>query len=109
TDRSSRPARLPECRKIIQCRPTPTDIRSWTRNGGGVPSASPPAWVLAERRAVGETIRAARLHASLTQDAVALAAEIDRPSVRRPDRGRTAVPDTRHPHPSRPGDRRAAA
>jgi len=36
---------------------------------------------------VGETIRAARLHASLTQEAVALAAEIDRPSVVRIEAG----------------------
>lgn len=36
---------------------------------------------------MGETIRAARLHASLTQEAVALAAEIDRPSVVRIEAG----------------------
>jgi transcriptional regulator with XRE-family HTH domain len=53
-----------------------------------VPSASPPPdWVLAERQAVGERIRAARLRANLTQEAVALAAETDRPSVVRIERG----------------------
>jgi transcriptional regulator with XRE-family HTH domain len=43
--------------------------------------------VLTERRAVGERIRAARLHANLTQEAVALAAETDRSSVVRIERG----------------------
>jgi transcriptional regulator with XRE-family HTH domain len=36
---------------------------------------------------VGERIRAARLHANLTQERLALAAEIDRPSVVRIERG----------------------
>lgn len=53
-----------------------------------MPSASPPPdWVLTERRAVGERIRAARLHANLTQEAVALSAETDRSSVVRIERG----------------------
>lgn len=53
-----------------------------------MPSASPPPdWVLQRRREVGERIRAARLHASLTQERVALAAEIDRPSVVRIEQG----------------------
>jgi transcriptional regulator with XRE-family HTH domain len=53
-----------------------------------VPSAYPPPdWVLARRRAIGTRIRAARLHANLTQERVALAAEIDRPSVVRIEQG----------------------
>ena len=53
-----------------------------------MPSASPPPdWVLVERQAVGDRIRAARLRASLTQEAVALAAETDRPSVVRIELG----------------------
>jgi transcriptional regulator with XRE-family HTH domain len=53
-----------------------------------VPSASPPPdWVLTRRRAVGERIRAARIHANLTQEAVALRAETDRPSVVRIEQG----------------------
>lgn len=39
---------------------------------------------------MGETIRAARLRASLTQEKVALAAEIDRPSVVRIEAGQQA-------------------
>jgi len=53
-----------------------------------VPSASPPPdWVLARRRAVGDRIRAVRLNANLTQEAVALAAGVDRPSVVRIEQG----------------------
>jgi transcriptional regulator with XRE-family HTH domain len=53
-----------------------------------VPSASPPPdWVLTRRRAVGERIRAARIHANLTQETVALRAETDRPSVVRIEQG----------------------
>lgn len=53
-----------------------------------MPSASPPPdWVLVERQAVGDHIRAARLRAGLTQEAVALAAETDRPSVVRIELG----------------------
>ncbi|MFB7913215.1 helix-turn-helix domain-containing protein [Streptomyces sp. NPDC056061] len=36
----------------------------------------PPERVLARRRAIGDHLRAARLHANLTQEAVALRAEI---------------------------------
>lgn len=43
--------------------------------------------MLAERQAVGDRIRAARLHANLTQEAVALAAGTDRPSVVRIEQG----------------------
>lgn len=53
-----------------------------------MPSALPPPdWVLAERQAVGERIRAARLRANLSQETVALVAETDRPSVVRIERG----------------------
>lgn len=53
-----------------------------------MPSASPPPdWVLQRRRAVGERIRAARVNANLTQERVALAAEMDRPSVVRIEQG----------------------
>ncbi|MFF8447857.1 helix-turn-helix domain-containing protein [Streptomyces leeuwenhoekii] len=53
-----------------------------------MPSASPPPdWVLRRRRAVGERIRAARLRARLTQEAVALRAETDRSSVVRIEAG----------------------
>ena len=53
-----------------------------------MPSASPPPdWVLAERQAVGNRIRAARLRANLTQEAVALTAETDRSSVVRIELG----------------------
>ena len=53
-----------------------------------MPSASPPPeWVLQRRKAVGERIRAARIRASLTQERVALDAEIDRPSVVRIEQG----------------------
>ncbi|HZF92097.1 helix-turn-helix transcriptional regulator [Streptomyces sp.] len=53
-----------------------------------MPSASPPPdWVLARRRAVGDRIRAVRLNANLTQEAVALAAGVDRPSVVRIEQG----------------------
>lgn len=54
-----------------------------------MPSASPPPdWVLARRKVVGERLRAARLQANLTQEKVALAAEIDRPSIVRIEQGR---------------------
>ncbi|MFE0329091.1 helix-turn-helix domain-containing protein [Streptomyces sp. NPDC058960] len=53
-----------------------------------MPSAGPPPdWVLARRREIGERIRTARLYANLTQEKVALAAEIDRPSVVRIEQG----------------------
>ncbi|MFJ9754989.1 helix-turn-helix domain-containing protein [Streptomyces sp. NPDC101149] len=55
-----------------------------------MPSANQPEWVVARRRAIGERIRAARLHANLTQEAVALRAETDRPSVVRIEQGQQA-------------------
>ncbi|MEU6496464.1 helix-turn-helix transcriptional regulator [Streptomyces sp. NPDC046984] len=55
-----------------------------------MPSANQPEWVVARRRAIGERIRAARLEANLTQEAVALRAETDRPSVVRIEQGQQA-------------------
>lgn len=53
-----------------------------------VPSASPPPdWVLAERRAMGARVRAAREYAGLTQEALAIDAGTDRPSVVRIEAG----------------------
>jgi transcriptional regulator with XRE-family HTH domain len=53
-----------------------------------VPSASPPPdWVLVQRRAIGQRIRAARLHASRTQEQVALQSGVDRASVVRIEQG----------------------
>ncbi|MFF9894995.1 helix-turn-helix domain-containing protein [Streptomyces longispororuber] len=52
-----------------------------------MPPARSSDSVLARRRAVGERIRAARLHANLTQERVALEAGLDRPSVVRIERG----------------------
>ncbi|MER7833459.1 helix-turn-helix transcriptional regulator [Streptomyces sp. NPDC095602] len=50
-----------------------------------------PEWVRARRRAIGEQIRAARLHANLTQEAVALRAGIDRAGYVRVERGQVAA------------------
>ncbi|MFE2990323.1 helix-turn-helix transcriptional regulator [Streptomyces sp. NPDC059262] len=46
-----------------------------------MPPAPPSPRVLAARRAVGERIRAARLHANMTQETLAERAGIDRQSV----------------------------
>lgn len=61
-----------------------------------MPSPSPPPdWVLNRRRAIGESIRAARRHASLTQEAVALRAGVDRASYNRIEQGhQSALLDT---------------
>ncbi|MEU1025776.1 helix-turn-helix transcriptional regulator [Streptomyces sp. NPDC005904] len=48
-----------------------------------MPPAPPSPRVLAARRAVGERIRAARLHANLTQERLAEAAGLDRQSINR--------------------------
>ncbi|KUF18483.1 helix-turn-helix domain-containing protein [Streptomyces silvensis] len=55
-----------------------------------MPSARPSDSVLARRRVVGERIRAARRHANLTQEAVALTTGLDRPSVVRIEQGQQA-------------------
>ncbi|MGW2720871.1 helix-turn-helix transcriptional regulator [Streptomyces sp. NPDC001492] len=52
-----------------------------------MPSAPPPAWVLARRRAIGDQIRAARLHANLTQERLAELAGMDRQAVNRIEQG----------------------
>jgi transcriptional regulator with XRE-family HTH domain len=52
-----------------------------------VASAPPPDWVLMRRRAVGERIRAARLHANLTQESLAEQAGMDRQAVNRIEQG----------------------
>ncbi|MDX2694892.1 helix-turn-helix domain-containing protein [Streptomyces ipomoeae] len=53
-----------------------------------MPSASPPPdWVLTRRRAIGESIRTARNRAKLTQEAVALRADLDRASYNRIEQG----------------------
>ena len=54
-----------------------------------MPSAPPPDdWVLARRRVIGEEIRAARLHANLTQERLAELAGLDRQAVNRIEQGR---------------------
>ncbi|WP_274563542.1 helix-turn-helix domain-containing protein [Streptomyces spiramyceticus] len=51
-------------------------------------SSEPPLdWVLARRRAIGDQIRAARLHANLTQQAVAERAGMDKAIYVRVERG----------------------
>lgn len=53
-----------------------------------MPSALPPPdWVLVQRRAVGERVRAARRLASLTQEQVSLRSGVDRASVVRIEQG----------------------
>ena len=52
-----------------------------------MPSAPPPDWVIARRRAVGDRIRAARLHAGLTQETLAELAGLDRQAVNRIEQG----------------------
>lgn len=53
----------------------------------------PPAddRVIARRRQIGENIRAARLRASLTQEAVAIRADLDRASYNRIEQGHAAA------------------
>lgn len=45
------------------------------------PSAPPPDWVLARRRAIGDQIRAARLHQNLTQEQLAERCGMDRQAI----------------------------
>lgn len=52
-----------------------------------MPSAPPPDWVLARRRAVGVRIREARLWRNLTQEKLAELAGLDRPAVNRIEQG----------------------
>ncbi|MCP3817847.1 helix-turn-helix domain-containing protein [Streptomyces sp. A3M-1-3] len=50
-------------------------------------STPPPDWVLARRRQIGDQIRAARLHANLTQQTVAERTGMDRDTYGRIERG----------------------
>lgn len=52
-----------------------------------MPSAPPPAWVLARRRAVGGNIRTARRAQRLSQERLAELAGIDRQAVNRIEQG----------------------
>jgi Predicted transcriptional regulators len=52
-----------------------------------VPSAPPPDWVIARRRAIGTRIREARLHANLTQEKLGELAGMDRQAVNRIEQG----------------------
>jgi transcriptional regulator with XRE-family HTH domain len=52
-----------------------------------VPSAPPPDWVLVHRRVIGDRIRAARLHANLTQEKLAELAGMDRQTINRVEQG----------------------
>jgi transcriptional regulator with XRE-family HTH domain len=54
-------------------------------------STPPPDWVTARRRQIGAQIRAARLHANLTQEAVANSTDIDRPSIVRIEQGQQSA------------------
>ncbi|MFE7232576.1 helix-turn-helix domain-containing protein [Streptomyces sp. NPDC057596] len=54
------------------------------------PSDSQPDWVIARRRAIGDRIRAARLHANLTQERLAEQAGMDRQAVNRIEQGHTS-------------------
>ncbi|MDR3081966.1 MAG: helix-turn-helix domain-containing protein [Streptomyces sp.] len=53
--------------------------------------APPSPHVLAARRAIGERIRAARLHANLTQEKLAERAGRDRQAVNRIEQGHAAA------------------
>lgn len=46
-----------------------------------------PEWVPAARRAVGDRIRVRRLHQNMTQESLAHAAGVDRPTVQRMEAG----------------------
>jgi transcriptional regulator with XRE-family HTH domain len=52
-----------------------------------VPSAPPPDWVLVRRRAIGDHIRSARLHANLSQERLAELAGMDRQAINRIEQG----------------------
>jgi transcriptional regulator with XRE-family HTH domain len=53
-----------------------------------VPSPAPqPDWVLIRRRAIGDRIRAARIHTNLTQEKLAELAGMDRQSINRIEQG----------------------
>lgn len=52
-----------------------------------MPSAPPPEWVLARRRAVGDNIRTARRARRLSQERLAELAEMDRQTINRIEQG----------------------
>ena len=54
-------------------------------------SAPQPDWVLARRRAIGDQIRAARLHANLTQQGLAERAGMERQAINRIEQGHQAA------------------
>lgn len=54
-------------------------------------SSPPPEWVLVRRRQIGDQIRAARLDANLTQEAVANAIPMERPNYNRIEMGHSAA------------------
>lgn len=54
-------------------------------------STPPPDWVLDRRRQIGDQIRAARLHANLTQEAVALGVPMDRSTYIRIEQGQSSA------------------
>lgn len=56
-----------------------------------VPTAPPPDWVLARRRAIGDNIREARIRAGLTQEQLAELAGMDRQSINRIEQGHQAA------------------
>ncbi|MEU1372966.1 helix-turn-helix transcriptional regulator [Streptomyces triculaminicus] len=52
-----------------------------------MPPTPPPDWVLTRRRAVGNRIRAVRLHRNLSQERLAELAGLDRQAVNRIEGG----------------------
>lgn len=56
-----------------------------------MPSAPPPDWVLARRRAVGEQIRTARRAQGLSQERLAELAGMDRQAVNRIEQGHASA------------------
>ncbi|MEU5974968.1 helix-turn-helix transcriptional regulator [Streptomyces sp. NPDC047315] len=54
-------------------------------------STPPPAWVIDRRRAIGDQIRAARLHRDLTQERVALTTGMDRATYNRIEQGHSSA------------------
>ncbi|MFF5451899.1 helix-turn-helix domain-containing protein [Streptomyces sp. NPDC012950] len=55
------------------------------------PNDHPDDWVLAHRRDIGDNLREARRAAGLTQEQVALAAGIERPTYVRIERGQASA------------------
>jgi transcriptional regulator with XRE-family HTH domain len=56
-----------------------------------VPSAPPPPWILARRRALGDRIREARTAQKLSQEKLAELAGLDRQSINRIEMGHQAA------------------